>query len=457
MQISFQGRAVGWLATGLIGVCLASSVGAAPAFRHWEIASPDPDRIFLCFSGDPTARRAVSWRTSPEVGPGSAVAEIAPATAGPSFDAGLKEVAAETVALDLNTSSYNKQGVVHYHSAVFKGLRPDTLYAYRVGSQSGVGGGRWSEWIQFRTAKRERAPFEFVYFGDAQNDVLSRWSRVIRMAYATAPEAAFALHCGDLVNRAHSDNEWAQWFKSGGWAHSSWTGVPALGNHEYSLLHPSNSRPKGVTPQRAVSLQWRAQFALPEVAGLSEELQETVYHFDYQGARVVVLNSNFGVEEQVAYLDRVLAASTANWNIVAFHHSVFAPAKNRDATPLRNALKPILDKHSVDLVLQGHDHVYSRGHTPVRQLEDERQEAFQTMYVTSVSGPKMYSIPEGKLEGYRKHGFRPGTSAVQKQFFQVIRVDGGALTYRAYTADGKLFDSATIRKDFETGAKVLEP
>lgn len=69
----------------------------------------------------------------------------------------------------------------------------------------------------------------------------------------------------------------------------------------------------------------------------------------------------------------------------------------------------------------------------------------------------MLVIPEGKLEGYRRHGFRPAVDAVRKQFFQVIRVDGGTLTYRAYTADAKLFDSATIRKDLATGAKILEP
>lgn len=230
-----------------------------------------------------------------------------------------------------------------------------------------------------------------------------------------------------------------------------------LGNHEYSPLRVGDSRRTGPSQGRDVALQWRSQFTLPLAEGLSESLHETVYHFDCRNVRVVVLNSNFGIEEQVAYLDRALRSSKADWNVVAFHHSVFAPAKNRDATPLRKALKPKLDRHSVDLVLQGHDHVYSRGHTPVRQLDDEAREAFQTLYVTSVSGPKMYTIPEGKLEGYRRHGFRPAVDAVRKQFFQVIRVDGGTLTYRAYTADAKLFDSATIRKDLATGAKILEP
>ena len=30
---------------------------------HWEIPSKDPDRIILNFNGDPSTKRAVTWRT----------------------------------------------------------------------------------------------------------------------------------------------------------------------------------------------------------------------------------------------------------------------------------------------------------------------------------------------------------------------------------------------------------
>ena len=48
------------------------------------------------------------------------------------------------------------------------------------------------------------------------------------MAYQTAPNASFAIHAGDLVNNAHRDHEWAQWFKAGGFIHSQWTAIPAV-------------------------------------------------------------------------------------------------------------------------------------------------------------------------------------------------------------------------------------
>ena len=196
--------------------------------RHWEIPSKDPDRIILTFHGDPSTSRAVTWRTDKTVTKG--IAQIAEATVNSKFTGNDTGIDAVTEPFDLGQYKGNSSMIVHYHSVRFQGLKPNTLYVYRVGDGSKY----WSEWIQFRTAKSSYAPIQFVYFGDAQNDILDHWSRVIRKAYQTAPNASFAIHAGDLVNLAHRDHEWAQWFKAGGFIHSQWTAVPAVGNHEFS-------------------------------------------------------------------------------------------------------------------------------------------------------------------------------------------------------------------------------
>ncbi|GIR10692.1 MAG: hypothetical protein CM15mP22_1120 [Gammaproteobacteria bacterium] len=43
--------------------------------HHWEIPSKDPDRIILTFNGDPSTKRAVTWRTDSSVN--EAIAQIA--------------------------------------------------------------------------------------------------------------------------------------------------------------------------------------------------------------------------------------------------------------------------------------------------------------------------------------------------------------------------------------------
>jgi len=409
--------------------------------HHWEIPSKDPDRIILTFHGDPATNRAVTWRTDKSIT--KAVAQIAKATVNSGFMDNADTLDAITEPFDLGQYKSNSSLTVHYHSVIFEGLEPNTLYAYRVGD----GESHWSEWIQFRTAKTDYAPTQFVYFGDAQNDVLAHWSRVIRMAYQTAPNAAFVVHAGDLINNAHRDYEWAEWYKAGGFIHSQWTAIPVVGNHEF--------RPMAEGEARKLSIQWKPQFTLPVEGTLAPELHETVYTVDYQDIRIIVLNSNDLLEEQTEYVASQLENSPAKWNIITCHHSIFSPAKGRDFQFARENWKPILDKYNVDLVLNGHDHTYARGHVPMRTADTTSSNTLGTVYVTSVSGPKQYRLAMEQLESYSAEGYQADKTAEQTQFYQVITIEDDKLTYVAYTALGEEYDRAVISKNFETGKKEL--
>ncbi|MCR9133424.1 MAG: metallophosphoesterase family protein [bacterium] len=410
--------------------------------HHWEIPSKDPDRIILTFKGDPATSRAVTWRTDTSITNG--VAQIAEASVNSKFVEEAITINAELEEFDLGQYKDNNSLIVHYHSVVFEGLEPDKLYAYRVGN----GDEHWSEWIQFRTAKKGYHPTQFVYFGDAQNDILEHWSRVIRMAYQTAPDASFVIHAGDLVNYAHRDLEWAEWFKAGGFIHSQWTAIPVVGNHEFMR--------KGTLKSRELSMQWRPQFTLPEETDLDPELHETVYSVHYQDIHIIVLNSTDQLEQQTEFLEQQLKNSTAKWKIVTCHHSVFSPAKGRNFQFARDNWKPLFDKYGVDLVLNGHDHTYARGHVPIRTADKSATGSIKTMYVTSVSGPKQYAVDEDQMEEYKADGYKNVEVGEQTQFYQVITVEDNTLTYVAYTVLGEEYDRAIIAKDFETGDKMIQ-
>jgi len=401
--------------------------------HHWEIPSKDPDRIILTWADDPATTQAVTWRTSDEIERG--FVEIAPGDPSARFDAAAQRFEARTEALQIGASELNASRTDHYHSYVFRGLTPGALYAYRVGD----GKNYWSEWIQFRTVEDEAAPLRFLYFGDAQNSVLSHWSRIIRAAYQKAPDADFAIHAGDLINRAHRDHEWAEWFKAGGWIHASLSSIPVPGNHEYGRFEEESEE------ARRLSLQWGPQFTLPESKGLPDKLKETVYALRIQDVLVVALDSNTEVEAQAAWLDKTLAADDSSWKVLTFHHPIFSSGRDRDNEKNRNLWKPIIDKHSVDLVLQGHDHTYARGHVPVR-MSDSRSSNVETMYVNSVSGPKMYEFRENGWDVFESYGARLDRRAENTQFFQVIDIDGRKLVYRAYMANGELYDEFEMTK-----------
>jgi hypothetical protein len=60
---------------------------------------------------------------------------------------------------------------------------------------------------------------------------------------------------------------------------------------------------------------------------------------------------------QLRWLDSTLAASTAQWKVVVGHHPVYvASSKYEDNPYLLSDLKPIMERHGVQVYFAGHDH-----------------------------------------------------------------------------------------------------
>lgn len=476
--------------------------------------SPMPERVTLTWNDNPETTQAVTWRTDISVLHG--LAEIALANA--------NGRTMQTSRVEANTHQFRSDiNQANYHSVTFRDLTPDTLYAYRVGD-----GVNWSEYFHFKTAKDTEAPFSFIYFGDAQNDVKTHWSRVFREAFREAPRASFIVHAGDLINHDYADAEWGEWHGAAGWVNGTIPVIATPGNHEYYRANRGpeeqriwrsaqgdkinvivdveevdndsgdiykvrayaeadqsktaylefddnetiisvdtgmekltgfsrkeligskiDKRPlkdrirnKGI---KALSKHWRTQFNFP-VQDPPKGLEESCYYIDYQGVRVISLDSNQQEEEQVPWLRNVLETNPNRWTIVVFHHPVFSPSRDRDNPELRTLWKPLFDEYRVDLVLNGHDHTYARTGALTEQQKNKSiakgyEQAYDpkigTVYVVSVSGPKMYEISNATFAK---------KTAENTQLYQVIDIDGEQLRYRAYKATGDLYDSFKLLK-----------
>ncbi|MDG2166295.1 MAG: fibronectin type III domain-containing protein [Opitutales bacterium] len=472
--------------------------------------TPIPERVVLTWTGDPATTQAVSWRTDTSVKHG--IAELAIANSnGRALKPDRWDAVTTTFKSDINEANY--------HTVEFTELDPDTLYTYRVGD-----GLNWSEYFHFKTASTAPEPFTFIYFGDAQNEVKTHWSRVFREAFRDAPRAAFSLHAGDLINLDEKDSEWGDWHGAPAWVNGTVPVIAVPGNHEYykhnrspnnerywtakdgrtiavditleelekDLLYRATAKTEGgktamvsfnnkdqilevdqgftdltgYTPQNIlgskidgdlladrlrnegeprVSNHWRPQFAFP-LQKAPEGLEETCYYIDYQDVRIVALDSNRKQEEQIPWLRNVLTNNPNRWTILTFHHPMFSPARDRDNKELRGLWKTIIDEFKVDLVLNGHDHSYSRTGalpegTQLVNVPDGYQQAYDpdigTVFVVSVSGPKMYPITKGD------YAVR---LAENTQLYQVIDIETSELHYKAYTATGQLYDAFTIKK-----------
>ncbi len=387
-----------------------------------------PERIILNLTAEPATSMAVTWCTEVELG--EPVVEWAVAAEGTEFVKLAQRLPArmERWAEPVGAPAY------HY-SAVLTGLKPGTRYCYRVGA-----GLQLSEWNQFTTAEASAKPFSFVWLGDPQDEITEHCSRVFREAYRTAPKAAFWLFTGDICGDP-LDSQWAEFFGGMGFIARMVPSIMTPGNHDTAYLlkegKPDMYRPTYARRDPArVGQVWLSNLTLPEngVAGLGE----TNYHLDYQGLRVIMINSNTRLAEQAAWLEPLLASNPATWTVVAFHHPLYNGGAKRDNRQTRDAFLPLFDKYKVDLVLTGHDHVYMRSH-PLREGRVAAAGEKGTVYLVSASGPKFYecNTPYPELMARTASG---------KQLFQVIEVGADRLSVRTHSADGVLFDECVIRK-----------
>ncbi len=369
-------------------------------------------------------------------------------------------VTADTTTMDPRTGYLN-----HYHAAELTGLKPNTRYAYRVGDGTNPNGWpvtNWTAWEDFTTADDSLKPYSFIYFGDAQNYIDSAVPRVFHQAVLDRPKSKLMLHAGDLVNETgvtdanmqRQEQEWGQWYDAAGYNNQTRNILAIPGNHEY------NSSTQ-ITPF------WKPQFPFPANGpkaadgSVLEAVRSSAYYVDFQGVRYIALDSsplqNGPVQTdvlaaQTRWFEQVLSdPNRPKWTVVTFHHPVYAGTSSRNNQLVRDNWNPLIDRYRVDLVLQGHDHVYNRGN----QIKDDDAvdptKSHGAVYSISVSGGKMYELNAG--QNWADNGARLRVRASHIQLYQLIDVTQNTLTYQARLANGRFFDGYKVEKTGRLGRR----
>ena len=148
--------------------------------------------------------------------------------------------------------------------------------------------------------------------------------------------------------------------------------------------------------------------------------------------QVIVLDANdVANPDQTRFLDDVLAAPRGpgvRWRVVVFHQPAFSCSRHQSTPAVQKAWVPLFARSDVDLVLNGHDHVYER-FGPVHGV---------TYVVTGGAGDSLYemrSCPKGTPE--------PVVAAVRRHYV-VIEASSDQLRIEAVTGQGTLLDSAVL-------------
>ena len=387
-------------------------------FRRTKYSSTKkPDQIVMTWSEDPQTTQTIQWRTGPETDRGL-VAFLKKSEHRRFLPGQPSSVDAETV--ELKTPEILNDPMNYRHTAVLRDLEPNTTYYYSIGDGSEDG---WTELSEFTTAPGRVLPYSFVYMGDVQNG-MDRWRTLMETALRSRPDAAFYIFAGDLVNRGIDRDDWDDFFYNGAQVFRQRQIVPVVGNHE------------GFGPDRHPTL-YLDLFDLPDNNPQSEE-SERVYAFEYGNVLFLILDSMLPAESQSAWMDKILAESDAAWKIAVFHFPIYSAQPERDYKSIRRHWVPIFDRHHVDMVLQGHDHVYARSYA-MRNNQPVSSAAEGTYYVIAYAGSKSYAA--GEMPHAEIHF--DGVSTYQ--VFN-IQTGGDRLVYRSYDIDGIIRDELVIEK-----------
>jgi len=375
-----------------------------------ETATPSsttPDQVMLTWSDDPRSTQAIQWRTSPAVVEG-AVRVWAKAT--PAQKQTIPATHERVEDRFLLNDRYCHRFTVH-----LTGLQPDTDYAYEVGDPKAD---TWSAPRAFTTAPELGKPFTFITFGDTHKKPV--WGKMLQDATQRHPEAKFYLIAGDLVDTGQYRDDWDLFFALSGDAFGNRPVIPTIGNHD-----AIDGLGAGM---------YRTMFALPE-NGPAHTPAEHAFTLRYGNVQFFILDSGLGAIDQAEWLEKELAASTADWKIAMFH---FPPYSVDEGYPdIANLWGYLFDKYHLDLVLEGHVHYYMRSH-PIRRGKPVENPADGTIHLVSIAIPN------------RAHDFPPAPyAAVQfggTPLYQTFDIDGRRLTMRARDPEGKVRDEFTIQK-----------
>jgi hypothetical protein len=321
----------------------------------------------LAFGSDPTEQVSIAWQTPALVKNAFVRIATSPYDMAERIPAELLNLTtplSDIVSVDKVPPADTSAVQQYFLQARLTGLRPGQTYYYFVGHDGWDVPNHLTTIGSFTTAPAGRKPFTFTAFGDEG----VTYDAVATTNLIQAQNPAFHLHAGDisyaedggggLVTDGYDPRVWDSFFTQIEPVASSIPWQVAVGNHEMETWYS----PDGYGGQFD-------RFAFPQ--------QKTSYYsFTYGNVAVLSLDANDVSNEipanlgysggaQTAWLAKQLPAYRSDPNIdfivAYFHHCAYCTCSSHSSEGgVRTTWVPLFDKYSVDLVINGHNHLYER-------------------------------------------------------------------------------------------------
>lgn len=360
------------------------------------------------------------------------------------------------------------------------GLKQATEYVYRVGD-----GNTWSS-VNNYTTQDISSEFNFLLAGDPQigasGDIASDttgWVDTMKKATEKFSNSSFLLSVGDQVNNGQELNgqtnelEYDGFFKP-----EQLKNIPVAaiaGNHEgYGVGHSTHFNYPNMSDKYGIFTNNGYE------SDNSNGTTGNDYYFVYGNTLFMMLNSNdMNAEDHKAFMQEAIAANpSVKWKIASMHHSIYSSANHEtdaDIAARRVTHPQVFQELGIDVVLDGHDHCYTRSYQMVDgqaasgENDTEVTDPNGVLYVTlnSASGSKYYEIQEPNYNNY----YEAKKEQDKVPTFSDVKMTDKSFTITTYRTDSmEPIDSYTINKTtshrnvsrlsgqnrYETAAKISQ-
>lgn len=334
-------------------------------------------------------------------------------------------------------------------------VEANTEYAYRIGQ---ISSNKWSD-IFYTKTKSGSSEYDFIYVGDAQLGAGSldkdteKWVDTMNKAEAKVSDAAFIISAGDQVNTGKNEIEYDSLTSANQLQKIPF--APTIGNHD------------------ANDINYTYHYNIPNTTTNGKTGAGTDYYYAYGETLFVNFNGNsqnFAEHENtvtsaIAYFKSINSDKAPKWIIGVMHQDIYGSGQQHSMKTsmvnLRKGMYPIFDRYNFDVVLDGHDHTYTRSYImngnnalrdSIKGADNQYVNPNGTLYITanSSSGSKYYPLCPVR-----------GTYAdVRNQFnvpsYSKISIKDNTFSIETYRTDtDQIYDECTIAKN-ATSADITD-
>ncbi len=278
---------------------------------------------------------------------------------------------------------------LYSNKLVVSGLTAGKTYKYRVGDALI---GDYSSVGTFTAVDTSKSDFKFLFTPDSQQTFNAAnkvaWGKTLQAALSHTPSTEFIVHGGDIINWNAIERQWTEILDGNKQYLMNLPLMPAAGNHEINMTWYGGGAVEFYDFNHHFNLSYTDSYDKLSTAVDHENGKTgTYYSYDYKKVHFIALNTNdiyisnrssdkgkyvLG-DAQMAWLKDDLATSKQreakgeiDFTVVYMHAGLYTTGSSglggnyKETLNLYDQIQGLFADSNVDLVLSGHDHIYSR-------------------------------------------------------------------------------------------------